>query len=70
MKDKAGGRKHMTNGVGINGVGSRTSMYGGQNLDAGDRMDIDEESTSRGRSVKDIDELDVALDAVLEVGEL
>ncbi|KAL5392941.1 hypothetical protein DPSP01_000633 [Paraphaeosphaeria sporulosa] len=38
--------------------------------DVGDPMDIDEESNWQGGSVKDIDDLDSALDAVLELGDL
>lgn len=61
--------KNMVNGFG----GSKSSAHAfnlDRGRDAGDPMDIDEESTWQGGSVKDIDDLDGALDAVLELGEL
>ncbi|KAF1967532.1 hypothetical protein BU23DRAFT_516192 [Bimuria novae-zelandiae CBS 107.79] len=69
--NKLSGRGLM-NGFGhsVNGTASRKSLRNGFNLDPGDPMDIDEELAWQGGSVKDIAELDDALDAVLELGDL
>ncbi|KAL1597323.1 hypothetical protein SLS60_008907 [Paraconiothyrium brasiliense] len=64
----SGAKRSLTNGV--NGVGKSGAPYGGLRLDRGDPMDIDEESTWQGGSVKDIDDLDGVLDDVLELGDL
>ncbi|KAF2446016.1 hypothetical protein P171DRAFT_387024 [Karstenula rhodostoma CBS 690.94] len=60
--------KPLTNG--INGVAKAASLDRDRDRDRGDPMDIDEESTWQGGSVKDVDEMDGALDAVLELGDL
>lgn len=62
--------KSVTNGIGVNGVGKNSNAFNGLSIDPGDPMVIDEELAWQGGSVKDIDDLDGALDAVLELGDL
>lgn len=58
-------------GGGMNGMAKKgAGVYGAAGMADGDPMDIDEESTWQGGSVKEVDDLDGALDAVLELGDL
>lgn len=62
--------KTLINGLtnGVNGASSH-GFSNGWNIDLGDPMVLDEELTWQGGSVKDIDDLDGALDSVLELGD-
>lgn len=57
-------------GGGINGAKKSAGVYGVESAVVGDPMEIDEESAWQGGSVKEVDDLDSALDAVLELGDL
>lgn len=63
--------KNLVNGLtnGVSGTGANAAN-GGWNVDLGDPMVLDEELAWQGGSVKDVDDLDSALDAVLEMGNL
>jgi transcriptional coactivator HFI1/ADA1 len=57
-------------GGGVNGAKKSAGVYSVGSAVVGDPMEIDEESAWQGGSVKEVDDLDSALDAVLELGDL
>lgn len=69
-KSKADEERGLVNGFTVNGAVKPAGLYSSSNLGGGDPMDIDDDFAWQGGSVKDVDELDSALDAVLEVGEM
>jgi len=62
--------KAQHNGIGVNGPSINGTVNGSWNVESGDPMIIDEELTWQGGSVKDMDDLDGALDGLLELGNL
>jgi len=63
-------QKNLSNGL-PNGVsGPNNAMSNGWNADFGDPMVIDEEFAWQGGSLRDLDDLDGALEGVLELGDI
>ncbi|KAF2687785.1 hypothetical protein K458DRAFT_360495 [Lentithecium fluviatile CBS 122367] len=63
-------QKNLPNGL-SNGInGPNNSMNNGWNVDLGEPMVLDDDLTWQGGSVKDLEDLDGALDGVLELGDL
>ena len=63
--------KLLTNGIAVpNGVNGAVNGGGLRGFDLSDPMVLDEEVTWQGGSVKDVEELDSALDSVLELGNI
>jgi transcriptional coactivator HFI1/ADA1 len=63
-------QKNLANGL-PNGVsGPNNALFNGWNVDLGEPMVLDDDLAWQGGSVKDLDDLDGALEGVLELGDL